>query len=70
MTDRIDDLEMQLSFQEDALASLNDAFASQQLQLQALQREFLVVKQHLADALQAMPKHGEFSPQNEKPPHY
>lgn len=70
MTDRIDDLEMQLSFQEDALASLNDAFASQQLQLQALQREFLVVKQHLADALQAMPKNGEFSPQNEKPPHY
>jgi uncharacterized coiled-coil protein SlyX len=70
MMDRIDDLETQLSFQEDALASLNDAFASQQLQLHALQREFLVVKQHLADALQAMPKQGELDPQDERPPHY
>ncbi len=70
MADRMEVLETQLSFQEDALASLNDAFASQQLQLQTLQREFLVVKQHLADALQAMPKHSEFDPIDEKPPHY
>ncbi|MFT4862885.1 MAG: putative coiled-coil protein SlyX [Pseudohongiellaceae bacterium] len=70
MADRMEVLETQLSFQEDALASLNDAFASQQLQLQTLQREFLVVKQHLADALQAMPRQGEFDPIDEKPPHY
>ncbi len=70
MVDRIEDLETKISFQEDALASLSDAFASQQLQLQSLQREFLVVKQHLAEALQALPKHDEFDPQDEKPPHY
>jgi uncharacterized coiled-coil protein SlyX len=70
MVDRLEDLETQLSFQENALASLNDAFASQQLQLHALQREFTVVKQHLADALQAMPKQGEFDSHDEKPPHY
>jgi len=70
VTDRIEDLETQLSFQEDALASLNDAFASQQLQLQTLQREFLVIKQHLVESLQAMPKHGDFDPVDEKPPHY
>ncbi len=70
MVDRLEVLETQLSFQEDALASLNDAFASQQMQLQTLQREFEVVKQHLAEALQALPKQDEFSAVDEKPPHY
>jgi SlyX protein len=65
----LQDLQAQFAFQEDTVASLNEALASQQKEILALREELKLLKQRLkeqGDALADM----SGSPTDERPPHY
>lgn len=65
----LQDLQAQFAFQEDTVASLNEALASQQQEILSLREELRLLKLRLkeqGDALAGMPG----APANERPPHY
>ena len=63
--DRIDRLEARLTFQDDAIETLNKTVTEQWLNIDALKRELL----ELNDRLQAAEAQAP-APANEPPPHY
>ncbi|WP_374434875.1 SlyX family protein [Inhella sp.] len=62
---RLTELEIKASFTDDLLEQLNDVIARQQLQIDALQRELLALRQQVCD----LPS-GPGSVRDERPPHY
>lgn len=65
----LQDLQAQFAFQEDTVASLNEALASQQKEILSLREELKLLKLRLkeqGDALADM----SGSPTDERPPHY
>lgn len=62
---RLTELEIKASFTDDLLEQLNDVIARQQLQIDALQRELLALRQQVRDQ---GPSLG--SARDERPPHY
>ena len=69
-TDRLDDLEQRLAFQDDAMQKLDDALASQQQQIMLLERQVKLLAEQLrkveAASADALPR----DTADEKPPHY
>ena len=66
---QLQDLQAQFAFQEDTVASLNDALALQQQEILSLREELSLLKQRLkeqGDALADM----SGAPADERPPHY
>lgn len=67
-TERLDDLEIKLAFQEELVETLNGIVARQQQELELLQRQVRYLYQQIRDlrpADEATP-----SPEDEIPPHY
>ena len=67
--DRLEGIEIQLAFQEDALEQFNALAVSQQGQIDELRAQLRV----LQEQLKAMPDgslHSAVDPAQEKPPHY
>jgi SlyX protein len=62
---RLTELEIKASFTDDLLEQLNDVIARQQLQIDALQRELLALRQQVRDQ-----GSGLGAPRDERPPHY
>ena len=67
-TQRIDELEARLAFQEELIQQLNDALSSQQLQMEELRSAVRILSQRLKEA-QATPGPSA-NPADERPPHY
>jgi SlyX protein len=67
---QIMDMQSQIAFQEDAIRSLDEAFAQQQQQMLLLRRqlELLSARQQEQEALGV--ESAATVPQDEKPPHY
>jgi SlyX protein len=65
LADRIDTLEARLTFQDDAIETLNKTVTEQWARIDALTRQLVVLKERLQEAEGQMP-----SPANEPPPHY
>jgi len=63
--ERIDALEMRLSFQDETIETLNQTITAQWKQLDALTRQVAELKERLQDAEGNAP-----GPVNERPPHY
>ena len=66
---RLDAIESQLAFQEDAIEQFNVVFVDQQRQIQELRSQLL----YLQDLLKGLPDvslGAEVDPAQEKPPHY
>lgn len=68
LEERICELEMKLSFQDNTIDELNNVIIKQQQQIELLQKQFEVVQARLRETLAASP--GSEFPQFEKPPHY
>ncbi len=67
MESRLTDLETRAAFQDDLLESLNDIVASQQRQIDLMQREIRM----LYDQLKSLsPSEMAGSNEQERPPHY
>ena len=62
---RIDALEMRLTFQDETIETLNQTITAQWKQIDALTRQLAELKNRLQDAESAAP-----GPVNERPPHY
>lgn len=67
-TRRIEELEIQLAFQEDLLQTLNDAVARLQQALDLQQAQLRLLYQKLPE--RNPDDAGAFDPSNEVPPHY
>ncbi|MEA2831117.1 MAG: SlyX protein [Bradyrhizobium sp.] len=65
LSDRIDDLETRLTFQEVTIETLNNTITSQWLKIDALTRQLA----NLSERLQEAETHGRDAA-NEPPPHY
>ncbi len=63
--ERIDALEMRLSFQDETIEALNQTITAQWKQIDALTRQVGELKERLQDAEGNAP-----GPANERPPHY
>jgi SlyX protein len=63
--ERIDALEMRLTFQDETIETLNQTITAQWKQIDALTRQLAELKERLQDAENNAP-----SPANERPPHY
>ena len=63
--ERIDALEMRLSFQDETIETLNQTITAQWKQIDALTRQVAELKERLQDA-----ETGSGIPVNERPPHY
>jgi SlyX protein len=63
--ERIDALEMRLSFQDETIETLNQTITAQWKQIDALTRQVAELKERLQDAEGNAP-----GPVNERPPHY
>ncbi|HLJ00678.1 MAG TPA: SlyX family protein [Bradyrhizobium sp.] len=63
--ERIDTLEARLTFQEDAIETLNTTVTEQWAKIEALTRQIVVLNERLAEAETQMPRAA-----NETPPHY
>ncbi len=66
-TDRLDQLETKLAFQEDALAALNDALVGQQTRLDHLEAMLQLLVERLRDQADGQPPDAMDEP---PPPHY
>ena len=66
-TDRMDQLETKLAFQEDALAALNDALVDQQVRLDHLEAMLKLLVERLREQTEAHPRDVLEEP---PPPHY
>ena len=65
LSDRIDTLEARLTFQDDAIETLNKTITEQWLKLDALTRQLVHLNEQLQDAVTQAPGGA-----NEPPPHY
>ena len=65
LADRVDTLEARLTFQEDAIETLNKTITEQWARIDALTRQFVHLNQRLQEAESQAP-----SAANERPPHY
>ena len=65
LTDRIDTLESRLTFQDDAIETLNKTIPDQWTRIDALTRQLAAVSARLVEAESQMP-----GPASEPPPHY
>ena len=63
--ERIDALEMRLTFQDETIETLNQTITEQWKQIDALTRQLAELKERLQDAEGSAP-----GPVNERPPHY
>ncbi|WP_137939903.1 SlyX family protein [Chitinivorax sp. B] len=68
MEDRINELEIKLSFQEDLLDTLNQTVVLQQQQIDSLQRQLQMLYQQFRDMKDRGEEGGLLA--NERPPHY
>lgn len=66
MSQEVIELQSKLSFQEQALAELNEVLVSQQRQIDGLQLQLKI----LQDRLQEIEDSAPADTQDEKPPHY
>jgi SlyX protein len=64
-SDRIDALEIRLTYQDETIETLNQAITRQWLEIDRLKRELSEMKQRLQEAESRAP-----GPANEAPPHY
>lgn len=67
MTEELVELQTQLAFQDHTIATLNEALASQQKQLDVLRLELKLLREKMGD-LEDRVETGPVA--NEKPPHY
>jgi len=65
LSERIDALEMRLTFQDETIETLNQTITAQWKQIDALTRQLTELKDRLHDAESNAP-----GPVNERPPHY
>jgi SlyX protein len=65
LSDRIDTLETRLTFQEEAIETLNKAITAQWLKIDALTRQLSNLNDRLRQAEAHLPRAGD-----EPPPHY
>jgi len=65
LSERIDALEMRLTFQDETIETLNRTITDQWKQIDALTRQLTELKERLQDAESHAP-----GPANERPPHY
>jgi uncharacterized coiled-coil protein SlyX len=65
LSERIDALEMRLTFQDETIETLNRTITDQWKQIDALTRQLVELKDRLQDAESHAP-----GPVNERPPHY
>jgi uncharacterized coiled-coil protein SlyX len=65
LSERIDALEMRLTFQDETIETLNRTITEQWKQIDALTRQFTELKERLQDA-----ESNAAGPVNERPPHY
>ncbi len=63
--DRIDAMEMRLTYQDEAIDSLNQTITRQWVEIDRLKRMISEMKERLQDAESRAP-----GPSNEPPPHY
>ena len=65
--DRLVDIEMKLSYQEETIRELNSVVCEQQKQIDQLESTYKVFESQVKNLSEAI---GEKAPANEKPPHY
>ena len=65
LSERIDALEMRLTFQDETIETLNQTITEQWKQIDVLTRQLAELKDRLKDAESNAP-----GPVNERPPHY
>jgi SlyX protein len=65
LSDRIEALEMRLTFQDETIETLNQTITAQWKQIDALTRQLAELKERLQDA-----ESNATGPANERPPHY
>ena len=65
LNDRIDTLEARVTFQDDAIETLNKTVTEQWAKIDALTRQLLILNERLQEAETQLPR-----PTNEPPPHY
>ena len=65
LNDRIDTLEARVTFQDDAIETLNKTVTEQWAKIDALTRQLVILNERLQEAETQMPR-----PANEPPPHY
>jgi SlyX protein len=65
LSDRIDTLEMRLTFQDETIETLNQTITAQWLKIDALTRRLAELDERLQEAEDNAP-----APVNERPPHY
>lgn len=65
LSDRIDALETRLTYQDEAIETLNQAITKQWLEIDRLTRRLAEMKERLQEAERHAP-----GPANEPPPHY
>jgi SlyX protein len=65
LADRIDALETRLTYQDDAIESLNQTITAQWKQIDALTRQLAALREQIAEAEANAP-----AAANERPPHY
>jgi SlyX protein len=65
LIDRMDRLETRLTFQDDAIETLNKTVTEQWTRIDALTRQLLALNERLQEAETQIPR-----PANEPPPHY
>jgi SlyX protein len=65
LSERIDALEMRLTFQDEAIETLNQTITAQWKQIDAMTRQLGELKERLQDA-----ESNARGPANEPPPHY
>ena len=65
LSDRIDTLEMRLTFQDDTIETLNQTITAQWREIDALKRKIAQLVERLEDA-----QSDAEGPRNEPPPHY
>ena len=63
--ERIDRLEMRLTFQDDTIETLNQTITAQWREIDALKRQIALLVERLEDA-----QDNSEGPRNERPPHY
>jgi uncharacterized coiled-coil protein SlyX len=65
LSERIDALEMRLTYQDDAVETLNQTITAQWLKIDALTRQVAELRERLQEA-----EGNATGPANERPPHY
>lgn len=65
LSERIDALEMRLTYQDETIETLNQTITDQWLKIDALTRQMAELKERLQQAESNLP-----GPVNEPPPHY